>query len=47
MFEIRGGQMVTKMLTYVYIGSVGPFENVYVNKKENNLKQIFEMHELM
>ena len=20
------------MLTYVYIGSVGPFENVYVNK---------------
>ena len=25
--------MVSKMLTYVYIGSVGPFENVYVNKK--------------
>ena len=23
--------MVSKMLTYVYIGSVGPFENVYVN----------------
>ena len=21
------------MLTYVYMGSVGPFENVYVNKK--------------
>ena len=24
------------MLTYVYIGSVGPFENVYVNKNEKN-----------
>ena len=24
--------MVSKMLTYVYIGSVGPFGNVYVNK---------------
>ena len=22
------------MLTYVYIGSVGPFENVYINKKK-------------
>ena len=22
------------MLTYVYMGSVGPFENVYVNKKK-------------
>ena len=27
--------MVSKMLsTYVYIGSVGPFENVYINKKK-------------
>ena len=25
--------MVSKMLTYVYIGSIGLFENVYVNKK--------------
>ena len=24
------------MLTYVYIGSVGPFENVYVNKKQKS-----------
>ena len=26
--------MVSKMLSYVYIGYVGPFENVYVNKKK-------------
>ena len=26
--------MVSKMLTYVYIGSVGPFENVYINKNK-------------
>ena len=28
--------MVSKMVTYVYIGSVGPFENVYINKKNVN-----------
>ena len=33
-FALRGTYMVSKMLTYVYIGSVGPFENVYVNKKK-------------
>ena len=33
-FAVRGGQVVSKMLTYVYIGSVGPFENVYINKKK-------------
>ena len=32
-FAVRGGKMVSKMLTYIYIWSVGPFENVNVNKK--------------
>ena len=32
--------MVSKMLTYVYIGSVGPFENVYVIKI-SSMRQIF------
>ena len=32
-FAFRGGQVVSKMLTYVYIGSVGPFRNVHINKK--------------
>ena len=31
-FAVRGGYMVSKMLTYVYIESVDPFENVYINK---------------
>ena len=29
------------MLTYVYIGSVGPFENVYVNKKKKKNFSLF------
>ena len=29
------------MLTYVYIGSVGPFKNVYVNKKIVHFIDIF------
>ena len=28
------------MLTYVYMGSVGPFENVYVNKKKGTFQVI-------
>ena len=31
-FALRGTYMVSKMLTYVYIGSMGPFKNVYINK---------------
>ena len=30
------------MLTYVYIGSVGPFENVYVNKNKKNCEFVAE-----
>jgi hypothetical protein len=33
--------VVSKMLTYVYIGCVGPVENVYVNKK-NTFLWIFQ-----
>ena len=29
------------MLTYVYIGSVGPFENVYVNKTYASIGNFF------
>ena len=31
MFALRGGLVVSKMLTYVYIASMGHFENVYLN----------------
>ena len=33
-FALKGGYVVKKMLIYVYIGSVGPFENVYINKNK-------------
>ena len=39
-FALRGGQVVSKMLTYVYIGSVGPFENVYINKNKTKIVNI-------
>ena len=44
-FALRGGQVVSKMLTYVYIGSVGPFENIYVNTKKHFVNfSLFFLH---
>ena len=36
--------MVSKMPTYVYMGSVGPFENVYVSKKKLNFSIFLSIH---
>ena len=36
-FALKGGYVVSKMLTYVYIGSVGPFENVYISKNKQKI----------
>ena len=41
-FALKGGYVVSKMLTYVYIGSVGPFENVYISKKNCEYLDLIE-----
>ena len=44
---VRWSELDRTMLTYVYIGSVGPFENVYVNKIQKGPENSWNISEIV